>query len=179
MSPVPLAEVPMQVGLRCDMSEREPLWQQFKSLGVSPSVMLHVLDVTTPPVPIVQVAQVLGARVVPAKLDGHAGDLSLDAHGVPIIRYRESDAPTRARFTVAHEIAHLILHDGPQRRDMLVGNRKEVAANRFAAELLMPFYLLQDAIEEHGETNVERLAKLFYVSPKAMEIRLQMMAGLG
>jgi Zn-dependent peptidase ImmA (M78 family) len=86
----------------------------------------------------------------------------------------------RKRFTVAHEIAHYILHreqigyaltDDALYRSGLSG-REEAQANRLAAEILMP----QKLINEHRvfSDNIERLAKLYQVSQEAMRIRLRM-----
>ena len=88
-------------------------------------------------------------------------------------------APVRRRFTIAHEIAHFVLH-----RDLIAGgieddalyrsglsNRIEAAANRMAADVLMPWRLLNRALAE-GRATVDTLAELFNVSRSAMSIRL-------
>jgi predicted transcriptional regulator len=85
----------------------------------------------------------------------------------------------RRRFTIAHEIAHFVLHrdligDGIQDdalyRSSLSG-RVEAQANRFAAEILMPWDLLNPAITS-GTNDVAELAQMFSVSKSAMSIRL-------
>jgi len=72
--------------------------------------------------------------------DGLAG-MYQTRDGVPVILVNSSTHPVRARFTLAHEHGHHRLGHGvaldaevdPRSRD-----RREVDANRFAAELLVP-----------------------------------------
>jgi Zn-dependent peptidase ImmA (M78 family) len=84
-------------------------------------------------------------------------------------------ALTRQRFTVAHEIGHLILHEpGRAFRDTWSStdtNIAEVQANNFAANLLMPSWMVNALAS--GGTYVESLADKFRVSPEAMRYRLQ------
>lgn len=66
------------------------------------------------------------------------------------------DPEVRQRFTIAHEIGHILLgHEGISYRDPnneqyndLVKRMNEVSANGFAAELLMPERLLRKALEK-------------------------------
>jgi Zn-dependent peptidase ImmA (M78 family) len=85
----------------------------------------------------------------------------------------------RKRFTVAHEIAHFLLHredigdgvvDDALYRSKLSGSQ-ETMANKFAADILMPWELINQKIAE-GYKTVEDLAKVFKVSEGAMSIRL-------
>ena len=85
----------------------------------------------------------------------------------------------RRRFTVAHEIAHYVLHE------RLIGDgvfddalyrsglphKEEVQANALAADILMPRSLVRKMQGEHGD-DVTKLAKIFNVSETAMSIRL-------
>ena len=94
--------------------------------------------------------------------------------------YTNANHPiTRRRFTIAHEIGHFVLHhdligdgitDDGLYRSRLRGEL-ESAANRFAANLLMPNELVWKFIEQ-GVDTVEELAKKFKVSESAMSIRL-------
>lgn len=53
----------------------------------------------------------------------------------PLLVLRESESWERTRFTVAHELGHLMLHS---RAYCSVSTREEQDANRFATELLAP-----------------------------------------
>jgi predicted transcriptional regulator len=89
------------------------------------------------------------------------------------------DSGVRRRFTLAHEIAHFLLHreylddeltDDRMYRSRL-GDRMERQANRLAAQLLMPANLVRVAWSA-GARDVAGLAGTFDVSAQAMEIRL-------
>ncbi|EFN7491965.1 TPA: ImmA/IrrE family metallo-endopeptidase [Escherichia coli] len=63
----------------------------------------------------------------------------VDALSVPlrrpfIVRNTAKNSPCRQRFDIAHEVAHLILHEGISTGDRLT----ESQANRFASALLLP-----------------------------------------
>lgn len=88
-------------------------------------------------------------------------------------------AAVRRRFTIAHEIAHFVLHrsligDGIQ-DDALYRSKLssaiEAEANRYAADILMPWPLLNQEIAK-GNNSVETLARAFNVSKSSMSIRL-------
>lgn len=91
-----------------------------------------------------------------------------------------SEHPNRQRFSLAHEIAHYVLHrdliedgvtDDTMYRSAELSGFYEVQANRMAADILMPIRLLKR--EYQYEKNVQSLARKFGVSPRAMEIRLK------
>ena len=85
----------------------------------------------------------------------------------------------RQRFTIAHEIAHFILHrdyigDGITDNGLLRSNLSseiEIAANRLAADIIMPWHLISHALKNGRENN--ELAKVLKVSNSAMSIRLE------
>lgn len=82
----------------------------------------------------------------------------------------------RQRFTIAHELGHALLHkESSNRMDIKydLGNYhiKEVEANRFAAELLMPREALQTFLPMG--LSFQDLCDKFDVSSEAMNIRLK------
>jgi len=90
------------------------------------------------------------------------------------VGYNNKKHPHRKRFTVAHELGHLLLgHTNTKTShefDVYDGegfDPKEVEANQFAAELLMPLSLVKKEIES-DTTDVEELARIFWVSKEAM-----------
>jgi Zn-dependent peptidase ImmA (M78 family) len=97
----------------------------------------------------------------------------------PLITYNYSEPLVRQRFTIAHEIGHHVHGDLNAPRDSSVQfsarshDPKEVAANRFAAALLMPAALVKHAVYKDSITDLRELAKKFGVSTAAMEFRLK------
>lgn len=88
---------------------------------------------------------------------------------------------TRQRFSMAHELAHFLLHQD-QIEDLKNGERimyrdaernpREFSANLFASESLMPEDAFREVYEEfHG--NVMYMAREFGVSPEALKYRGQ------
>lgn len=90
-----------------------------------------------------------------------------------------NDAPRRQRFTVAHEIAHYILH-----RDLIeegvvddalyrskLSDDLERQADRFAAQLLLPANAVKKSYKETKALGP--LADKFQVSDAALRIRLK------
>jgi Zn-dependent peptidase ImmA (M78 family) len=94
-----------------------------------------------------------------------------------------SDSASRRRFTIAHELAHFILHRKEEdplyaHRDAGQNSRIEQEANIFASNILMPEDLVLDAIEhsEYSDLNIispEYIAQAFAVSRSAAEVRLK------
>jgi len=137
------------------------------------------------PVAVVSIAKDLGVNVweMHDLPEGFSGKLWRDpvnggASGFSI-GVRASEAVTRKRFTVAHEIAHFILHrnrlDGGLVEDIMyrggLSNREETQANQMAADILMPFPLINRLVDE-GESSIEKLAARLQVSLQALKIRL-------
>jgi len=140
---------------------------------------------TAAPVQTVPIATDLGLNVwrVPGWPDQLSGMIKHDSQrggesGYAIF-VNANHAETRRRFTIAHEIAHFILHpeligdgitDDALYRSGL-SSRVEAQANRLAADILMPWHLINRFLDD-GISDVSALAQRFAVSRSAMSIRL-------
>ena len=89
------------------------------------------------------------------------------------IGYNQSQHPHRQRFTIAHEIGHLLLGhtSGDSDFDLDSTKPEEIEANQFAAELLMPLSMLKSDLKK-GLKDISVLAKIYNVSEKALWWRL-------
>jgi Zn-dependent peptidase ImmA (M78 family) len=151
------------------------------------------------PVPIIALARELGLSIY--ETDGfkknESGSIIKESDGFNIY-LNITDTPERKRFTIAHEIAHFLLHqDLLLEGEELVDNIKqpidklnrsklpnltqkeksrEIEANQFAAELLMPEDAFKDAWEY--AQSVEQVAQKFNVSPSAITIRAKELLGI-
>lgn len=65
--------------------------------------------------------------------------------GRPIVAFARDEPGDRQRFTIAHELGHLLLHS-PMRDDELAPGDAEKEANRFAGALLLPREPAQEAM---------------------------------
>jgi Zn-dependent peptidase ImmA (M78 family) len=155
--------------------------------------VLEQFQIRKHPVPVDQIAERLGARLVFEAFDRRdsLSGVLFKENGNITIAVNSEDPPTRQRFTIAHECGHLVMkHKGDifvdqtirLQRDGMSGmavDPLEIEANGFAAELLMPRSWVLKEYEKRlkgsslkPEVIVKDLARAFEVSPKAMEYRL-------
>lgn len=142
-------------------------------------------------VPVEKIAESIGAMI---RFQPFEGDVSGMAHrheGRAIIGVNSIHPETRQRFTIAHEIGHLVLHQHDEihvdeqlrsaanfRNEVssLGVDDEEIEANQFAAELLMPEEFLKRDIEivkaREPEAAIAELADRYKVSVQSMAIRL-------
>lgn len=143
------------------------------------------------PVKIESLIEALGVKLE-RRADLHpriAGQIERLDDGTFKISANKDDHYYRRRFTMAHELAHYLLHrsligsgidDTKAYRSLDIGrfnNRQilpehETEANRVAAKLLMPARLVR-ACYEDTQGDVPEMAKRFQVSAEAMGYRLQ------
>lgn len=138
----------------------------------------------TIPVKLGALARDLNAEVrVAAMGPGQSGSIQWDGNRY-IIRVNRHDTRERQRFTIAHEIAHLLLHsekiratEGGIQDNILYRSGEpeaiEYEANRLAADIVMPRQEIEryrNNLSPYGDA--QDLAERFGVSRSAMEIRL-------
>jgi len=160
--------------------------------------LLREARVRRPPVPIERLAQLVNATI---RYEPFAGQLYGMVHRnsdeTAVIGVNSLDAPNRQRFTIAHEIGHLLLHKDEtfhvdekspiglrNDKSSMATDEKEIEANQFAAELLMPRDFLDkdlgglpDGIE--ADEAINKLAQRYQVSVQAMTVRLTALKVLG
>ena len=140
--------------------------------------------------PVEKLAALLRADVVLQPFSGEiSGIIHRNRDGSAVIGVNSSDTLQRQRFTIAHEIGHLLLHADEKLhvdKNFPIGLRNEVSgksvnaseieANQFAAALLMPSHFLMEDIKPFIGRDVlfaiRKLAKKYKVSEQAMSIRL-------
>jgi Zn-dependent peptidase ImmA (M78 family) len=156
--------------------------------------LLVRFGVQSAPTPVERIAKALGAQVRFSPFDDELSGMIYIKDNVPIIGVNSLHHPNRQRFTIGHELGHLQLHremitsevhvdkDFPAlMRDAKTATgteQIEIEANKFAAELLMPRALIEQAlagkqfdIDDDGP--IEELAKKFRVSKQALEYRIR------
>lgn len=170
----------------------------------SPDELLEEFDLYKAPVDLQKLCGAIGVPVTYGtsfeKL--YSGEISLDKHGNVDIWINSMDHPNRQRFSLAHELGHLIndliphieRHEEVKFEDPATNFKRsgaavieEYAANEFAASLLMPKKLvikegkkiikfLKNKSSTEKVSKDEFIAKMsekFEVSEQAMEIRLK------
>lgn len=113
-----------------------------------------------------------------AEVAGLVSGLTFYAGGQPVILYNDAELPQRIRFTIGHELGHIVLgHVRPgehtrQNREPQPGDSPmEQAANRFAADLLAPACVLW-GLELHRAEDIARVCK---ISIQAAQFRAERM----
>lgn len=151
--------------------------------------ILKKCGVTEPPVPVDIVARFMGAQIRYSPIEGELAGMLVRKEGQIIIGVNSLHHPNRQRFTIAHECGHLLLHKGEihidhsfriNRRDevsAMASDPDEIEANRFAAELLMPYaMIIDDLVARHidieDEVEIKKLAQKYGVSVQAMTHRI-------
>jgi Zn-dependent peptidase ImmA (M78 family) len=132
------------------------------------------------PLNVDRVAEYLGLEVTEELMDGDiSGYLEFKA-GQWVVGLNALHHRNRQRFTLAHELAHFVLHrnerssfvDQTFARREGAGDPVETQADRFAADLLMPEDQVR-ALVSQGVTSLKDLAARFQVSQLAMRYRVK------
>ena len=154
----------------------------------------HGIDIW--PVDVESVVRAKGIKLRYEALDDELSGMCFYKNETPVICVNAWHTNTRQRFTIAHELGHISLHDEVLKKGALVDKtitilhrdassaqgtyRIEVEANQFAANLLMPEKFIRKYLREagldygvtHDERAIEEMAKAFQVSTMAMAIRI-------
>lgn len=111
-----------------------------------------------------------GILIVPLDLEHRFIDaVSCKVDGLPTTVFINSSMPgDRQRFTLAHELGHLVMHDVP------VENMED-EADRFASEFLMPEAEIQDELYSLSMRKLWELKSRWKVSMAALVMRAKML----
>ena len=131
---------------------------------------------------VVDIARQLGFDVYQSSFTADNIDgMVINSPSEKAIYVNQSNSPERQRFTIAHEIGHIVLHHDTEQQYEVIDYRgnnttydsKEHEANIFAASLLMP----KNKVHQIWNLllDVDDFAKAFKVSKKAAAIRLDNM----
>ncbi|WP_103649807.1 ImmA/IrrE family metallo-endopeptidase [Campylobacter concisus] len=125
---------------------------------------------------VISIANQLGYTVVSTDFENDISGMVVNSKDEKTIYINNNDSPERQRFTIAHEIGHILLHH-IKNDEYFVDYRnkerydsKEFEADNFAANLLMP---KDKSIDVWQRTHdVDDFAKIMKVSRAAASIRL-------
>ena len=162
--------------------------------------VLARVHASKPPIDVERVTSELGLFV---HYEPYAGELSGMIHrlgdGSAVIGVNALHSRTRQRFTIAHEVGHYLLHKDEAlhvdeffpfaKRDKsssAAEDTREVEANQFAAELLMPASMLRadllsvlPQLDFESGKSIRKLARQYMVSEQAMTIRISTLGVTG
>ena len=139
-------------------------------------------------VDVVKLANRFGIRVYEYPFgEGVSGAVQKNDNGEISIYISNQDSVERQRFSIAHELAHAVLHKDLVDSKKIVNRSKndssnvEIEANKLAEEILMPEKSLNRFIKEEGlnknaeisSTIIQKIAEAFKVSKMVAIIRLR------
>jgi len=150
--------------------------------------LLSKSKITVPRVPVLDIAKSLGIKVRLGPLPDDLSGFLVHEKGAVFIGVNSLHPKPRQAFTVAHELGHFHLHPSSNFVDRKLiyfrdsksasaVDQREIQANQFAADLLMPERFLQRALKGQSvdledEDRLSALAKNFGVSIQALMFRL-------
>lgn len=135
------------------------------------------------PVAVGAIAREFGIKVLKSTMPGSISGEIRETDGVVTIKVNRHDVKERQRFTIAHEIAHFLLHKdrlaGGIEDDVLYRSRLsdelEREANRLAADIIMPAELINAAMQDNSKLKLDerqkKVAEKAEVSLAAIKIR--------
>ena len=146
--------------------------------------LLEKYDITEPIVNVLKIAESEGLEIsfvtMPEEYSNVSGFLNKEEKTIVV---NKNDSVTRKSFTIAHELGHYILDHKPGEYGLLYRKSmgeyekipKEMEANCFAANLLVPEDMLKDVMKKMslGRNDSWIIAKIFGVSEQMMEYRLK------
>lgn len=145
--------------------------------------ILNELNIDTMPVDVENIANKLNCEIhrinpislpddFPCDRTNFAGAIIKDDDGKNHILVNIYDSYERQRFTIAHELGHLLLDKSETidcRESIFSNDIKELKANEFAGSLLMPKEWLEEVLKIVDDN--DKLANIFQVSRQAIEVR--------
>ncbi len=144
-------------------------------------------NILQPFIPVDLVAEKMGIKVEYQNFDDQNLSGCILRNGASaLICVNSNESKNRQRFTIAHEIGHFMLHredegfvDKGLNRNLessKATDPKEIEANHFAAELLMPKEFIEKDVEAVEVSDyddfIKSLAARYEVSAHAMTLRL-------
>jgi len=124
-----------------------------------PEQLLQKAGILAPPVPVDKIAQWCGIKIQYAPYEGEMAGLVFQDSNKAIIGVNSLHSKMRQRFAIAHELGHLALHGAKELhldrnfsafRGHGISSKIdpiESEANKFAARLLMPAYILSNDLK--------------------------------
>lgn len=161
----------------------ENAMQNTKEFNVEPFNKWSVIQEIrkTIPVDLNKIAEKFNIDLYTAKMDNKISGLIRKFNGKYEIIVNNSHPLTRQRFTIAHELAHFVLHEDKIGDGIIddvlyrsgLPEKIEIEANQMAADILMPYVKILEKIKQNNNIqDVDGLAEYFQVSKVAMAIRL-------
>ena len=134
--------------------------------------------ITNPPVILRKIIDFLSKEfdidVIKADFKGEYDGITVTIGDSHTLGFDENNPINRKRFSIAHELGHIVLgHTNGKNNDYDFESRdcRELEANEFAAELLVPYEFLKRDV--NGGLTVKDLSLKYYVSEQMLWNRIK------
>ena len=158
------------------------LTYQQRVAVVQPQITQAQAGLPAQPVDIHRLCEAIGPEPygVPDMPKDLSGVITRPATDKFIIYYNMQDPRPRQRFTIAHELAHYILHRPELKEDYYesilyrggLSHKQETEANRLARDILVPPAKLDAYIDKHLDQRIDDVAHVFGVTAQLISIQL-------
>ncbi len=150
-------------------------WHEAR--GFTPDHILRYYDVVNHTPNVMYVLEKLDVSLTFGSTEEGVSGVVVTVGRNAFMKISSSEPMIRQRFAAAHALGHLLIHDVSMGHEDiftpgLPTSVMEREANVFAANLLMPEWMVRPAVDQMG-ADLTALAKRFVVSEDAMELRLR------
>lgn len=159
--------------LKCFMKKQKSEYSLDPSFGFVKKLARNIVKkskIKKYPIILRDIFNCLGNKILIKGLDlGSEDGFSV---GTSLINYNKTHSVVRQRFTVAHELGHILLGHNSRSRviDFNSKDINEQQANVFASELLVPLQMIKETCS--SSESLSSLADKFWVSKDMMQWRL-------
>lgn len=152
--------------------------------GAAAEKILEFTGIKEPPVSPSQIAKELNVAVFYWDFPDEVSGIFVSEDETTCIGVNQDHSSVRQKFTIAHELGHLVYHNGNElcvdfkdtemtTPDLDDKQRKEeTKANQFAASLLMPMEWVKKDFHKHGQDGLLFLSQRYEVSEQSLWYRL-------
>jgi len=159
----PRFENPLSINAVNDYSDIEKAAEELRkkwNLGESPIPCL------------IELLEDKGIKIIEVEIEGEFDGLSAYVDDIPIITVRKTDDGVRKRFTISHELAHILLPFPP---DQHMNRQKEKICHSFAGAFLLPRNVIENELGEKRRRitlwELEKLKGTYGISIQAIMAR--------
>jgi Zn-dependent peptidase ImmA (M78 family) len=163
--------------------------KKIEKIQRSVNNLLQFADIKEAPVPVEEIARLRGVQVRYLPFEGDLSGLIFREEEKAVIGVNELHSKTRQRFTIAHELGHVELHNRSelhidrgfrvllrQERSGQAVDSAEIEASTFAVELLLPVAMFErdlraQTIDYEDDELIRNLADRYQVSLQVIVFR--------
>lgn len=147
-----------------------PLWKAIRQERLTPNELLSRFEIKEAPIPVESLVERLGVSLYKTQGMGCKGALRITKEAA-CIWVDDSKPQAQQRFAIAKEFGHLVLPTLGEYQDVNSTDLKNVEANIYATELLIPGWMLRAYMQ--STIDIAKLSRCFGVPEPVMARRIK------